>query len=673
MTLDFSRNGVSLIFETLEDGRLSLKHFSKDGEKVNEEKALKWCAAFELHLSGENQDDHHGGKHTGSSGSFSLKYESHKEYENEFGTKIEIILKDEKTEATLHYQFYNGIPALRSWSKVKNIGEEDFGMEYISSFAYTGLSLDNPRIMIPHNSWKKEANWRDYSLLDAGLDRQNDFSMKRIMAYNTGMWSCKEYLPMGAYYDKSSCLLWQIESNGSWEWEVSDISNQVYLRLSGPTELENNWYKVLKPGEEFESVKACLTFGIDFEDALSHMTKYRRIIFENSEANKKLPVIFNDYMHCLWADPTTEKMLPVIDKAAEAGAEYYVMDAGWYADGTWWETVGEWLPQEKRFPNGINEVFDYVRSKGMIPGIWLEGEVMGIGSPIADKFEDECYFMRHGKKVIDHGRYQLDFRHPKVREYISSIIDRFYNEYGIRYIKTDYNIEAGVGTEVNADSFGDGLLGNNRAYLSWVDETRAKYPDLVIEGCSSGGMRIDYAHMAKHHLLSISDNEDWKHTAYIAAAIPTAVIPEQSLVWSYPRKHNTLSEIAFIMISSMLQRMNVAGEIWDLSDEQMALVQEAIKVHKNIRGHMESSVPFYPLGVPQREDGWISLGFKTDKKEYLAVWRMNGKDKTIKIPYNAEKANILYPSNTNAKIKKAKDFIKVTLPENFSAVLLELK
>ena len=81
------------------------------------------------------------------------------------------------------------------------------------------------------------------------------------------------------------------------------------------------------------------------------MTNYRRIIFQDSENNKKMPVIFNDYRHCLWADPTTEKMIPVIDKAAEAGADYYCMDAGWYADGTWWETVGEWLPQKKRFVN----------------------------------------------------------------------------------------------------------------------------------------------------------------------------------------------------------------------------------------------------------------------------------------------------------------------------------
>lgn len=84
-------------------------------------------------------------------------------------------------------------------------------------------------------------------------------------------------------------------------------------------------------------------------------------------------------------DPTAEKMIPVIDKAAESGAEYYCIDAGWYADVTWWDSVGEWKPSTWRFPNGIKEILDYIRYKGLIPGVWLEIEVMGIACPILDQ------------------------------------------------------------------------------------------------------------------------------------------------------------------------------------------------------------------------------------------------------------------------------------------------
>ena len=69
-------------------------------------------------------------------------------------------------------------------------------------------------------------------------------------------------------------------------------------------------------------------------------------------------VIFNDYLNCLWGNPTTAKELPLIDAAHKAGCEYFCVDAGWYADGFWWDNVGEWLPSKERFPNGLEKVMD---------------------------------------------------------------------------------------------------------------------------------------------------------------------------------------------------------------------------------------------------------------------------------------------------------------------------
>ena len=79
--------------------------------------------------------------------------------------------------------------------------------------------------------------------------------------------------------------------------------------------------------------------------------------------------------------------------------------------------VGEWLPATKRFPGGIKEPLDYIKSKGMIPGLWLELEVMGINCPLASRVPDYRFFVRHGRRVIDHGRDQLDFRNPEVRKH----------------------------------------------------------------------------------------------------------------------------------------------------------------------------------------------------------------------------------------------------------------
>lgn len=70
-------------------------------------------------------------------------------------------------------------------------------------------------------------------------------------------------------------------------------------------------------------------------------------------------------MNCLEGDPTTERELPMIDRAAELDCEYYCMDCGWYDDGFWWDRVGEWKESKARFPEGgMKKVCDYAHSKG---------------------------------------------------------------------------------------------------------------------------------------------------------------------------------------------------------------------------------------------------------------------------------------------------------------------
>ncbi len=681
MILDFSQNGVTLVVEVDEKGQAYLKHFGNGACTDAREKKAKWCPLAEVHLCGESANDHHFAKHTGSYGSYSLRYVSHETVATENGNRVAILLSDGRINATVNYQFYNGIAVVRAWTEVTNAGNAPVGLEYVSSFSYTGLddgegeyTAQDICVGIPHNGWYREANWRFGSLPELGFDRINSFSGKRVALSNAGTWSSKEHLPMGFVSNKDSghCWLWQIEHNGSWQWEISDIAKMLYLKVSGPTEQEHQWYKELAPGECFESVKVALTVAADFEGTVHEMTAYRRQIFTNNGENAALPVIFNDYMNCLGGDPTEEREYPMIDKAAEAGAEYYCIDAGWYAEGGWWETVGQWQPAVSRFPNGIKKVLDYIREKGMIPGLWLEIEVMGIHCPLAKEWEDECFFMRHGKRVIDHGRYQLDFRHPKVRAHANAVLDRVVREYGAGYIKMDYNIEAGVGTELGADSFGDGLLQHNRAYLSWLDEIRARYPSLVWENCSSGGMRMDYAMLSRSHLQSVSDQTKYIHNAPIAAAAPTAVLPEQAAVWSYPLGDADVDATALNMINALLQRIHLSGKITELSDEAFAVMKEGIAVYKSYRDLIPTALPIWPLGLPTQQSPWIAMGLRCADRTLLAVWRLHGEADTVQLPVSGN-ARVLYPSCSDAVLAARDGGFALTLPREKMAVLLEIR
>lgn len=668
--INIHENGIYMVFGITEKKQLKLLHFSakpfceddlcRFGRECKEEdlgrKEQFIEEAFQLvqvSLSGYDRPyEKHGNKHIVTAPGYLLTYAGMQDEENETGRRLTITQRDtEVTHVRVEtvMQFYRGTSIVRMWNTVTNEGSDTQCLEYLSSFCYTGIekegkasSDEKMRVRIPYNGWQKEMSVKEYRFADVGLAQTQPGVYQRtsqvLEVTNTGNWSSKKYLPLG-YVENTqahTALFWQIEHNGSWHYEIGDQNTHFYVCVSGPTEVQSHWFKNLASGESFTSVPVAVGVCEDsFEKAVGELTKYRRLIRRKNKDNENLPVIFNDYMNCLFGDPTTEKELPLIDAAAECGCEYFVIDAGWYAPGSWWDSVGEWQESRERFPNGIKEVTDRIREKGMIPGVWLELEVMGINCEKAKKAPDDWFFVRHGKRVFDRSRYQLDFRNPAVIDHVNEVIDRVVNQYGVGYIKMDYNIEPGIGTELGAESVGQGMLEHEKAYLAWLDSVFVKYPDLVIENCSSGGLRIDYALLSRYSIQSTSDQEDYRNYATIAANAPTGVTPEQSAVWSYPMRQGDKEEVIYNMINAMLGRIHQSGHLAELPAERVALVKEGIACYQSIRNDIKNALPFWPIDLADNEDLWVCGGLQLPDKAYLAVWKrqMEGKnnDRRVKM------------------------------------------
>lgn len=435
-------NGLDLVLRITDDLDVRLLHCSAlpFQQMAEQEQTVK--RLVELQVTGENQDDHHGARHTGTLPGKRLRYVAHSWLETVHGRKLEIKQQDEPTglQVISHLQFYSGLACLSAWTSVTNMGTVPQGLEYVSSFALTGLMPggllpwdERTALSMAHNTWQGELQWQTNTLPELGLHKVNRKAAVNRLAYSsTGTWSSSQYLPMGYLEDREigAGLIWQIEHNGSWHWEIGEQEQQLYLQLSGPTEQENHWWKSLQPGETFDSVPVAVgcvaTQGktsTGFTQAIRLFTEYRRRIRRPNADNRVLPVIFNDFV-VLWAEPTEEKELPLIEAAAEAGCEYYCIDAGWYSGGGFWENVGDWHPSEQRFPDGLPRLLEKIREAGIIPGLWLELEVMGMDLPLARELPDAWFFCRHGKRIIDHGRYQLDYRHPSVRAFADEVVDR---------------------------------------------------------------------------------------------------------------------------------------------------------------------------------------------------------------------------------------------------------
>jgi len=286
LIISIHENGLYFEEEVTESRDVRLLHFSSLPLAPHEhetEEVRRRFRIVEIQATGLDQDDHHGSKYTGTLPGYRLKYVEHNDIRNSHGRKLEIVMEDEGLIVMVHYQFYNQIPVVRAWTEITNRSTVPIALEYVSSFALTGIAKGGAsswdrqgRLYVAHNTWHGEMQWRSNSMPELGLTRANASSLKRLSYSSSGTWSSEGMIPMGCFEnsEQGTALIWQIEHNGSWHWEISDAADHLYLQLSGPTENENHWWKKLAPGESFISVSVGV--GIvdgGFEQAVGQLTR----------------------------------------------------------------------------------------------------------------------------------------------------------------------------------------------------------------------------------------------------------------------------------------------------------------------------------------------------------------------------------------------------------------
>ena len=246
-----------------------------------------------------------------------------------------------------------------------------------------------------------------------------------------------------------------------------------------------------------------------------------------------------------------------------------------------------------------------------------------------------------------------------------------------------YNINAGTGTDFQAFSVGDGLLEHERAYLLWLEDILKQYSQLVIENCSSGGMRMAYSLLQLRSIQSVSDQIDYQKMAVIASAAPAAVTPEQAAIWSYPTEHSDMEKMVCNMVNAMLLRIHQSGHLGHLEETQFKMVKKGISIYKKIRKDIAVGIPFWSLGMSVFEDEWAVLGLEipgNSPAAYLAVWHLKSGSGIKCIPLKKWKEKnldivCLYPDKLYCEYKWSplSGCLGVELPNRASARLFQIK
>lgn len=554
-----------------------------------------------------------------------LRYTGHEA----LGDELRIRQRDQESGVEVTSVFRAAGPGVQIKHTVRNGAEADLVLLSVSS-GLVAVPEGEHDVLWGESEWLAEGRWHQRPLSELLPDISPAFHNRHprgnFAVTSHGSFSSGEFLPTGvlAITDGPS-FAWQVETSAGWHWEVTQTEGTVTVGVYGPTDLYHQFAERLAPGGEFTTAPAgfCVAEG-GRDAAFAALTDYRRAIREMRPVDAGLPVVYNDFMNTLMAGPSTEKELPLIEAAAKAGAEYYCIDAGWFGSGNWWADAGDWREAPGKFTGGLISVIDAIRAKGMRPGLWLEPEAVGVDAPLARRLPEEAFFRRHGRRVSETGHLQLDFRHPAARAHLDEAVDRLVAEFGIKFFKLDYNVNSGVGTDVDAEGPGAGLLGHTRAFRDWLSDTQGRHPEVLFESCSSGGMRMDYNLLSVAHLQSTSDQQDFRRYAAIAAAAPASVLPEQAGNWAYPAASMSVEETAFAMTAGVMGRLYLSGFLGELDAGRFALVREAVALHSDWRHRIAKAHPVWPLGLPGWEDEVIALQLDAGSESLLALWSRGG-------------------------------------------------
>jgi alpha-galactosidase len=587
--------------------------------------------------------------------------------------RLEIVQRHEASGlvATTVLEAIAGVPAVRTTTTLRvEPGHAPLSVWAVTSLATGAVVSDAPNdvdLWWADSGWCSENRWTSRALRSPGLvavDRtaRGETSRNRLAVSSLSTWSSGVANPAGAARDRRTgrTLAWQVEHNGAWAFELGEdpdwghggvpledrlfsdtpfgppradrSRDGAYVAVLGPTDALHQWSVTLDADTTFTTVPVSFTVAGSLDDALGNLAAQRRASRRPHAAGDALPVVFNDYMNTLEGDPTEGKLLPLIDAAARVGAEVFCIDAGWYDDTAgWWASVGDWQPSTARFPSGLAAVLDRIRSHGMVAGLWLEPEVVGVESRAARTLPDSAFLQRGGVRIVENARYLLDLRSPDARAHLDEAVDRLVGELGVGFFKLDYNVTPGSGTDLDAPSVGAGLLEHNRALLTWLTEVLDRHPDLILENCGSGAMRSDAAMLRVLQMQSTSDQQDPLLYPMIAVGALAHILPEQAGNWAYPQPDMDDEMVVFTECTGLAGRLYQAGVLSGMDDHGLDLVADAVRVHKGTRHALAASTPRFPTGLPSWDDAWTTVAFDVadSPDTYVIAWRQGHADAGI--------------------------------------------
>lgn len=342
-----------------------------------------------------------------------------------------------------------------------------------------------------------------------------------------------------------------------------------------------------------------------------------------------LPRVSYDHWFGIENRNTIDFMKTQVDQAAEMGIEVFVHDAAWF-EGGFPNGVGNWNRVNRdKFPHGLEELADYVRSKGMDFGLWFEIER---AAPNTDAVREHPEFFVEAPQLhslafggVLGRQFHLNLALPEAQDWAIETVGAWIERLNIRWSRWDYNIEPNPFWR-SVDPTGAIQFAYMRGLYRVLDTLMARYPDWMVETCASGGRRFDLGTIRRSHTCWFSDHTTYPEVCRHMQARANRFLPGQLLNSSVAvgPGHGPSNVDDTAILSRMLGKLAFDGDIASLTPEAADRARHWADTFKTIRHLLVQD--FHQLTpVPTTGDDWDVMSFNAYDGSEAALFAFSGR------------------------------------------------
>ena len=532
-----------------------------------------------------------------------------------------ILLKDTvyPLYVTVCYKAYQDVDMIETWTEIENKAKKPVTLtRFDSGF----LPIRQGDVWISHlyGTWANEGRVAQEPL-QRGMKviKNKDGTRNSHTAHAEVMFSLdgKPQENHGRVIGAAFCY------SGNYELRIDTGDTDWHSFFAGIN--PDNSHYILEPKETFKTPELALTFSDEgLSGASRNFHRWGRN-YKLAHGNELRKILLNSW-EGVYFNINEEGMDQMMADIAYMGGELFVMDDGWFGDKyprlVDNSSLGDWVVDKRKLPNGISWLVDRADAHGIKFGIWIEPEMANTVSELYEAHPDWIIKAPEREPVLGRGGTQvvLDLANPEVQDFVFKIVDDLMTENPeIDYIKWDANMPiTNHGSQYLPDDRQSHLyIAYHRGFAAVCDRIRAKYPDVTIQACASGGGRANWGVLPWFDEFWVSDNTDALQRVYmqwgtsyffpaVAMASHISATPNHTVFRTTSLKYRI--DVA------MSGRLGMEIQPKNMTQEEKDLCRKAIAEYKEIRPVVQQG-DIYRLVSPYDGKNFASMMYVAPQKD----------------------------------------------------------